>query len=262
MAENLNLALDIREASSSKTGAASPALIARIYLSVAYSYMKDGGAPTITENCTTFSDFEREVSRIKSECDAILAQARSRFADGESTGEARAEPVAQEDLPPQPSDLLEGAADDGKSAVKIAEHLQVADVMTCDTKTMRRNDKLSIADDLMKVGKFRHVVVLDDDSDDVVGIISHRDIFHGALAWSTGQGKTAHQKSLNTIPAKEVMNTEVIMIAPETPLADACQVMREKKISCLPVIENRLLVGILTEGDLLAILSHAEYGAA
>jgi CBS domain-containing protein len=76
-----------------------------------------------------------------------------------------------------------------------------------------------------------------------------------------GQGKTAHQKSLNTIRAKDVMNTEVITIAPETPLANASQVMREKKIGCLPVIENRLLVGIFTEGDLLAILSHAEYGA-
>jgi CBS domain-containing protein len=262
MAENLNLALDIRETSSSRMGGASPALIARIYLSVACSYIKDGGAPAITQDCTTFSDFEREVSRIKSECDAILAQAQSRFADRESSGEARAKPVAQEAPPSQPSDLRAGTADDGKPTMKIAEHLQVADVMTCDTKTMRRNDKLSVADDLMKVGSFRHVVVLDDDSDDVVGIISHRDIFYGALAWSTGQGETAHQKSLNTIPAKDVMNTEVITIAPQTPLADASQVMREKKIGCLPVIENRLLVGILTEGDLLAILSHAEYGAA
>jgi CBS domain-containing membrane protein len=262
MAEKLNLALDIRETSSSKMGGASPATVARIYLSVACSYMKDGGAPTITEDCTTFSDLEREVFRIRSECDAILAQARSRFADGKSSDEARAEPVAQEESPPQPSDLREGAADVGKPIMKIAEHLQVADVMTCGPKTMRRNDKLSIADDLMKVGKFRHVVVLDDDSDDVVGIVSHRDIFHGALAWSMGQGKTAHQKSLNTIPTKDVMNTKVITIAPETPLADASQVMREKKIGCLPVIENRLLVGILTEGDLLAILSNAEYGAA
>jgi CBS domain-containing protein len=262
MAENSNLALDIRETSSSKTGLASSAPIARIYLSFACSYMKDGGAPAITENCTTFSDFEREVSRIKSECDAILAQARPRFADGESRGEARAESVVQEDSPPQPSDLREGAADDGKPTIKIAEHLQVTDVMTCDTKTMRRNDKLSIADDLMKVGKFRHVVVIDDDSDDIVGIISHRDIFYSALAWSTGQGEAAHQKSLNTIPVKDVMNTEVITVAPETALADASQLMREKKIGCLPVVENRILVGILTEGDLLAILSHAEYGAA
>jgi CBS domain-containing protein len=58
------------------------------------------------------------------------------------------------------------------------------------------------------------------------------------------------------------MNTEVITVAPETALADASQLMREKKIGCLPVVENRILVGILTEGDLLAILSHAEYGAA
>jgi CBS domain-containing protein len=75
-------------------------------------------------------------------------------------------------------------------------------------------------------------------------------------------GESAHQKTLETIPAKDVMNTDVITTSPDAPLAEACAIMIEKKIGCLPVIENRTLVGILTEGDLLAILSRAEYNAA
>ena len=134
--------------------------------------------------------------------------------------------------------------------------------MTRDIKTMRRNDKLSIAEELMHVGKFRHVIVLEDNSDDICGVISHRDIFHGALAWSTGQGRNAFQKSLKTIPIKDVMNTKIITITPEAPLAEASQIMLEKKIGCLPVLEGRLLVGILTEGDFLAVLSRAQYGTA
>jgi CBS domain-containing membrane protein len=259
MADDSNLALDIQELPG--TGDSPGSLTARVYLSIACSYLKDVGAPTITEDCNTFAEFEREVSRIKSECDEILARAQSLFDDTKSNPAAGAERGQSQ---PRQAGLPEAATDgdDGKKpAVKIAKHLRVADAMTRDTKTMRRNDKLSVGDDLMKVGKFRHMVVLEDDGKNVAGIISHRDIFYGALAWSTGMGESAHQKSLDTIPAKDVMNTNVITTSPDAPLADACGVMIEKKIGCLPVIEDRTLVGILTEGDLLAILSRAEYDA-
>lgn len=261
MADGSNLALDLQELPGTEPGGSPGSLIARVYLSVACSYLKDVGAPTITEDCTTLSEFEREISRIKSECDEILVRARSRFEGEKTSGETGAERVSGEESVPRQASDPEAAANGDKPTIKIAKHLRVADAMTRDTKTMRRNDKLSIGDDLMKVGKFRHMVVLDDTGEDIVGIISHRDIFYGALAWSTGMGESAHQKSLDTIPAKDVMNTHVVTISPEAPLADACGVMIEKKIGCLPVVENRMLVGILTEGDLLAILSRAEYGA-
>ncbi len=252
MPERSNLALDIQQKSPAKKGTSVPSLVARIYLSFACSYLKDVGAPTITEDCNTLADFEREVSRIKDECDEILAESRLRFGDVESSGEPRAASAAQEALP---------GGTGQKPTVKIEAHLKVSDAMTRDVKSIRRNDRLSVGDDLMKVGNFRHVVVLDDDTGDLVGVISHRDIFYGALGWSTGQGETAHQKSLESIPAKDVMNSDVITTSPDTPLAEACQVMIERKIGCLPVVGNRVLVGILTEGDLLAILSNAQYGS-
>lgn len=261
MAELSNLALDIQEESRSKPGDSLTSLVARVYLGVACSYLKDVGAPTITQDCRTLSEFELEIPRIKNECDEILAQTRLRFAEVDSSDETGAKGTAQRESPLQPADPGGAAAKGEKPTVTTGKHLTVSDAMTRDTKTMRRSDKLSIADDLMKVGKFRHVVALDDDADDVVGIISHRDIFYGALGSSTGLGETAHQESLDTIPAKDVLNSDVIATSPETSLADACQVMIEKKVGCLPVLNDRGLVGILTEGDLLAILSRAEYGA-
>ncbi len=260
MTEGSNLALDIQERPRSEASESPQSLIARVYLSIACSYLKDVGAPTITADCKTFSEFEREVSRIKRECDEILVLAQSRFADAESSDVTGAKRIAREKAATRRAGPGVAAANGKKPTLKIEKHLKVADAMTRDTKTMRRNDKLSIADDLMKVGKFRHVVVVDDNGGEVVGIISHRDIFFGALAWSAGVGEAAQQKSLDTIPAKDVMNANVITISPETPLADACRVMLEKKIGCLPVVEDQLLLGILTEGDLLAILSRANYG--
>ena len=54
----------------------------------------------------------------------------------------------------------------------------------------------------MKVGGFRHVLVLEDSEDRLAGVISQRDIFHSALSWATGHGERAHEKSLDRVPAK------------------------------------------------------------
>ena len=40
-------------------------------------------------------------------------------------------------------------------------------------------------------------------------------------------------------------------ISPTAPIEEAAMVMREKKIGCLPVMEEGRLVGILTETDIL-----------
>ncbi len=52
--------------------------------------------------------------------------------------------------------------------------------------------------------------------------------------------------------ASEIMTEEVISIAPSATIAEAANLMLKERISGLPVIDdNRNLVGIITEGDLL-----------
>ena len=49
------------------------------------------------------------------------------------------------------------------------------------------------------------------------------------------------------------MTNEVLTTTPDTPLADAARQMLERKIGCLPVLEDSQLVGILTEADFVAL---------
>ena len=49
---------------------------------------------------------------------------------------------------------------------------------------------------------------------------------------------------------KEIMHKNPITISPSTTLCDAYQLMSEKKIRHLPVVENGKLVGIVTDRDL------------
>jgi CBS domain-containing protein len=49
------------------------------------------------------------------------------------------------------------------------------------------------------------------------------------------------------------MTSEVITTTPETPLLEAAKILMEKKIGCMPVVEDGRLVGILTESDFVAL---------
>jgi len=130
----------------------------------------------------------------------------------------------------------------------MATEPKVRDLMSGEVVTLRRNDQLSIADDVMRLGRIRHLPVLDDD-ERLVGIVSQRDLFRGALARALGYGVHAQQKLLGQLLVKEVMTNDPISIAPDAPLAAAARLMLERKIGALPVVEEGRLVGILTESD-------------
>jgi|ERR1022692_2587584 CBS domain-containing protein len=135
------------------------------------------------------------------------------------------------------------------------EELRVRDIMSTDVTTLKRNDKLTLADDIMKLGRIRHLPVLDDDGNQLVGMVSQRDLFRGALASALGYGQHAQRKVLDTLFVKEVMSSELITTTPDTPLVEAARILTQRKIGCLPVIDKGVLVGIVTEGDFVAMVA-------
>ena len=67
--------------------------------------------------------------------------------------------------------------------------MKVKDIMTPDVATLDRNDELSLADDIMKLGRIRHLPVVDEGR--LVGIISQRDLFKASLTSAMGYGEKA-----------------------------------------------------------------------
>jgi CBS domain-containing protein len=66
-----------------------------------------------------------------------------------------------------------------------------------------------------------------------------------------GYGEKAKRAFMKTVAVKEVMVNEVITISPESCIEEAGKVMLEKKIGCLPVVEEGNLIGLITETDIL-----------
>lgn len=129
-----------------------------------------------------------------------------------------------------------------------AEKILVEDVMSTDLFTLGRNDKLSVADDLMKQQRIRHIPILDSDGE-LCGIVTQRDLFRGILLRSLGYGDRAEQKLLDSLSIKDAMHDEVLTISATSTLGDAATLMLSNKVGCLPVVDGGRLVGMISEAD-------------
>jgi CBS domain-containing protein len=130
----------------------------------------------------------------------------------------------------------------------------VRDLMTPDVVTLDRNEKLVVADDVMRLGRIRHLPIVDSDGS-LAGIVSQRDLFHSGLLKALGYGTHAQANMLDLLSVKEAMKTEVVTTTPDTPLVEAAKLMIERKIGCLVVLDGQKIAGILTEGDFVKLVA-------
>ncbi len=122
----------------------------------------------------------------------------------------------------------------------------VKDVMHFPVETVSPETSLEGAYRLLLERGIRHLPVVEGGK--VVGVITDRDI---RLA-------TSHLNPKGPCPGctrvGEVMTSPPITAHPLDPVEEAARVMRERKIGCLPVLEDGALVGIVTGIDLLDAL--------
>ncbi len=128
--------------------------------------------------------------------------------------------------------------------------MKVRDIMVKEVATLDINDELSLANDIMRLGRIRHLPVVDGGR--LVGIVSERDLFRSSLAQALGYGTKTTREIMKTLSIKDVMVPEVVTIAPDAEACDAVQLMLDKKIGCVPVVDKDRLVGLITETDILA----------
>jgi CBS domain-containing protein/gamma-glutamylcysteine synthetase len=126
----------------------------------------------------------------------------------------------------------------------IDNYKTVEQFMATDLFTVRPEDVIDLAANLMHWKHVRHVPV-EDDEGRLVGIVSHRDLLE-----LFALGKTVEKSE---IVVRDVMKRNLTTIAPETPTLEALSLMRDKNIGCLPIIRAGKLVGLITAYDFLTV---------
>ncbi len=139
---------------------------------------------------------------------------------------------------------------------------RVSEVMQAEVATLAPGDRLDLADDVMQLGRVRHMPVLEHGR--LVGIVSSRDLLAASLSKALSFDPKQRRTFLRSVDVSEVMVRDVISVEPDATLREVALLMIGHKIGCVPVAKpDGTLLGLVTETDLLraALLSNEDVEA-
>ena len=126
----------------------------------------------------------------------------------------------------------------------------VESIMTGDVVTVAPDDTLMEIREILHKQGFRHLVVADDEG--ITGVISDRDVLEALSPFLDTEAEQSRDVHTLVKPAHQFMRPNPVTVAPDTTVREAGQVLLERTISCLPVVKDNNLVGIVTTKDLLS----------
>ncbi|MFB6467643.1 acetoin utilization AcuB family protein [Cytobacillus sp. Hz8] len=125
----------------------------------------------------------------------------------------------------------------------------VEEIMQTKLTTLSPRNTIKDALQLMKQKAIRHFPVVDSDHH-IVGIVTDTDIRDATPSIFHLE---EHKDELKR-PIEEIMKTNLITGHPLDFVEEIASVFYENRISCVPIINDKKLVGIVTEADLLHTL--------
>jgi acetoin utilization protein AcuB len=128
----------------------------------------------------------------------------------------------------------------------------VRQIMTKKPITIRTDISVSDALDLMHEKKVHRLPVLDTKGR-LVGIVAEGDLLYASPSPATSLNVWEIHSLLAKLKVDKVMTRKLIIVADDTTVEEAAQIMVEKKIGGLPVVCEKKLVGIVTETDLFKV---------
>jgi len=124
-------------------------------------------------------------------------------------------------------------------------YLKVEQFMTTSLFTVHEEELVDMVAFLMDREQIHHVLV-EDDAHSLVGLVSYRSVVR-----LMAEG---FDPSTDEVPAvKSIMERDPVSVAPETPTLEAIDLMRHHSVTCLPVVVEGKLVGIVSESDFMSI---------
>jgi CBS domain-containing protein len=136
---------------------------------------------------------------------------------------------------------------------------KIETIMTRAPHTLEANRSVGAVLSLMREYGISHVPIMD--SGKLVGMISIQDILEN-IYWPQRRQTTGdivgEKIETLSVPAKGIMHRPVITVEPQTSLRNAEKVIHDHDISCLAVISNERLVGVVTKLDFLEPISQLE----
>ena len=141
----------------------------------------------------------------------------------------------------------------------------VADIMTREVITVRRETTVRELAAIFQQHRFGSVPVVEDDNR-LAGIVTASDLIEqgrnlhiptviSLFDWVIPLGgEKALERDLQRITAQtvgEICSEQVVTVAPDAPVSTAADIMSEQKLHALPVVDDGCVVGMVSRIDII-----------
>jgi acetoin utilization protein AcuB len=119
--------------------------------------------------------------------------------------------------------------------------MRLSEIMSSPVETIEAGESAEAASRRMQSKGIHHLIVTRDGLP--VGVLSARDLSGPrgvALRWAG--------------TAEELMSPKVVFATPATTVREAANLLRGRNIGCLPILEGRKVIGIVTITDLIELV--------
>jgi acetoin utilization protein AcuB len=130
--------------------------------------------------------------------------------------------------------------------------MQVREHMSAPAIVVSPETPVAKAMEILRARRIGRLPVVDDDR--LVGIVSEPDLLRAMPSPATSLSVWEMPELLERLPVREVMTHDVVVVEPGTRVQDAAQLMVDRRIGGLPVVEAGRVVGIITETDVFRVL--------
>ncbi|MBP7184307.1 MAG: CBS domain-containing protein [Saprospiraceae bacterium] len=122
---------------------------------------------------------------------------------------------------------------------------KVEEFMETDLFTVQKDDIIDLVSEMMDWRKIRYMPV-EDSQGNLVGLITSRLLLRHFT-------RRVSQQNTGSTLVKDIMIENPITITPDINIMEALRIMHTHRIGCLPVVNGKELIGVITESDFLKL---------
>lgn len=135
----------------------------------------------------------------------------------------------------------------------MKQKVPVSSIMTKEVIKLNLTDDLTKAEKLFKKNHIRHIPVVKGNR--IVGMLSYTDLLRISFADAVDDDEMDIDVTVyNMFSVEQVMARNLVKVSPDTTIREVAEILSTREFHALPVVEDELLVGIVTTTDLIKYL--------
>lgn len=139
---------------------------------------------------------------------------------------------------------------------KAFEKISVEEVMSNNITSVMPSERLVHARRLMKEAKVGRLPVVS--NDELVGMITSKDLMRAFIDFRKNVPDKYQKSQIKEVLVEDIMSDNPTYVSKDMSIAEVADIMIDTGFNGLPVVEDGIVIGIITQTDILRLISELE----